>query len=322
MKKTIGGYFELELNDNGTIFHDNAIALNNGRNAFEYILRVKNIKKIHIPYYICDVVLQPINKLGIKYEFYPINKYLEPAKEFDLKSDEYLLYVNYFGVKNRLIKKLAKQYKNLIIDNAQAFFCLPEKNIDTFYSPSKFFGLPDGGFLYTNIEKSCRLELEKDTSNKRCSHLLKRIDIGAEGGYQDFKENKKPLDNQPIKKMSDLTKRLLANVNFEIARQKRNENFVRLHSLLGSSNEFSQIIDYKKVDGPMVYPYLSEKKFLREYLIKNKIYVANYWIDVLKRVEIESYEYKLVKYLLPLPIDQRYGVKEINMISNLLIQRM
>ena len=42
MKKAIGGYFELELNDYGTIFHDNAIALNSARHAFEYILRIDN----------------------------------------------------------------------------------------------------------------------------------------------------------------------------------------------------------------------------------------------------------------------------------------
>jgi len=318
MKKAIGGYFELELNDFGTIFHDNAIALNSARNAFEYILRIRNIKKVYIPYYICDVILQPINKLGTKYEFYQINKYLEPVKEFDLRSDEYLLYVNYYGIKNQFIRTLSKKYKNLIIDNSQAFFSFPEKYVDTFYSPRKFFGIPDGGFLYTNFEKSCKLELETDNSYQRCSHLLKRIDLGAERGYQDFKKNNKPLDNQPIKKMSNLTKKLLANINFEDAIRKRNESFVRLHNLLGSSNEFSPVIDRGKLNGPMVYPYFSQKKFLREYLIKNKIYVATYWENVLKWVDKESIEHKLVKCLLPLPIDQRYEVEEIDMMSNVL----
>ena len=31
----IGGYFELELNDYGSVYHDKAIAVNSGRNALE-----------------------------------------------------------------------------------------------------------------------------------------------------------------------------------------------------------------------------------------------------------------------------------------------
>ena len=31
----IGGYFELELQDHGSMYHDGATALNTGRNAFE-----------------------------------------------------------------------------------------------------------------------------------------------------------------------------------------------------------------------------------------------------------------------------------------------
>ena len=39
--------------------------------------------------------------------------------------------------------------KNLIIDNAQAFFAKPLLGIDTFYSPRKFVGVSDGGILAT-----------------------------------------------------------------------------------------------------------------------------------------------------------------------------
>ena len=40
----IGGYFGLELLDNGE-FHKNAIRLNTGRNALEYILQSNRYKK-------------------------------------------------------------------------------------------------------------------------------------------------------------------------------------------------------------------------------------------------------------------------------------
>ena len=44
---SIGGYFQLETNDFGSIFHDKAIAVNSGRNALEYILLSNNYRKIY-----------------------------------------------------------------------------------------------------------------------------------------------------------------------------------------------------------------------------------------------------------------------------------
>ena len=63
----IGGYFELEL-PHGQEFHSKAIALNSGRFCFEYLLKCRKSKKVYIPYYTCDSVIEPVIKLGIDYE--------------------------------------------------------------------------------------------------------------------------------------------------------------------------------------------------------------------------------------------------------------
>ena len=68
-KKTIGGYFELELPCKAE-YYTNAVRLNTGRNCLEYILRLRQYKKVYIPYYTCEVVLEPFHKLNIEYEFY------------------------------------------------------------------------------------------------------------------------------------------------------------------------------------------------------------------------------------------------------------
>ena len=74
----IGGFFELELNEFSSVFHDDAIAVNSGRNALEYILRVNEYKKIYLPYYTCDVTLEPIVRLNVEYGFYYLNKDFTP----------------------------------------------------------------------------------------------------------------------------------------------------------------------------------------------------------------------------------------------------
>ncbi|MFN5704969.1 MAG: hypothetical protein ACK45U_03865, partial [bacterium] len=79
----IGGYFELELNRKSE-YHPEAIKLNTGRNALEYILRVRNYKKVYLPLYTCDAVLQPLKKLKIEFEFYNIDLQLNPVFDFSL----------------------------------------------------------------------------------------------------------------------------------------------------------------------------------------------------------------------------------------------
>ena len=146
--KAIGGYFELELN-RGVEYHKNAIKLNTGRNCLEYIIKTSGIQKIYIPAYTCNVIMEPIIKLKIKFEFYNIDENLEPIFNKDLSVNEALLYTNYFGIKDKSVKKLARIYKKkLIVDNSQSFFSKPYNILGTFYSPRKFFGVPDGGYLY------------------------------------------------------------------------------------------------------------------------------------------------------------------------------
>ena len=77
---SIGGYFSLEL-PWVEEFHHDVLRLNTGRNCLEYILRARQYRKVYIPYYTCDVVLRPFEKLHIDYEFYHINIHLELAQE-------------------------------------------------------------------------------------------------------------------------------------------------------------------------------------------------------------------------------------------------
>lgn len=311
----IGGYFELELNS-GLEFHKEAIRLNTGRNALEYLLRVNNYKKIYTPFYTCDVVLEPIVKLNVEYEFYNIDKSFYPIFNFDkIKSGEAFLYNNYFGICHKQIEFVASKTKNLIIDNAQAFYSKPLDNIDTFYSPRKFFGLPDGAYLYTG--KFLNKEIEQDISYKRFEHLLGRIDTNAEDHFQTYKSNSKALSNQPIRKMSKLTQHLLSSIDYETIADKRNQNFFYTHNKLGSKNQLK--LDIDKTTIPMVYPYLVENgNEIKKTLIDNKIYVATYWPNVLNWSDVNSFEYYLTNNLLAIPIDQRYDTNNLKLILDII----
>lgn len=302
MISTIGGYFQLECRQ-GKHFHKDALRLNTARNCFEYILRARKYTKVYVPYYTCDVMLEPLNKCNVQYEFYHINDRLEPTQVYALQPNEAFLYTNYFGLKQRCVKHLATQYgTHLIVDNAQAFYATPIDGIDTFYSPRKFFGVPDGAYLYTTAHLD--EELPQDQSYQRMSHLLIRTDIGAEAGYQDFCNSEEMLIDNPIRRMSRLTETLLCGIDYETIRQKRCTNYRFLDSALGERNAMPFPLQDDSV--PMVYPFYSEDDTLRQRLLDNKIYVATYWQSVLLRTQQDDLEYALPTHLLPIPIDQRY----------------
>lgn len=310
----IGGYFSLEL-PLYEEYHKDAIRLNTGRNCLEYILQAREYKKVYIPYYTCDVVLEPFKKLGVLYEYYHVNIHLEIRDEIELKEGEALLYTNYYGLKQRYTEKLAQQYGNsLIVDNTQAFYAKPINGLDTFYTCRKFFGVPDGAYLYT--DKHLDMELDQDQSYERMLSLTKRIDLSPEAGYQDFRNVSKSLVGQPIKQMSKLTQRMMKGIDYEAVAQRRRANYQMLHKALGKEND----VDFPLEDDavPMVYPYLVQVKGLREKLIENKIFAARYWPSVLERTTPDDIDYLLAYQMQPLPIDQRYGEEEINHIIKML----
>ncbi len=306
--KSIGGYFEFELQQ-GEHFHKDALRLNTARNCLEYILRAKKYDKVYIPYYTCEVVLEPFAKLDIQYEFYSIDWNLAPIFEKTLSSKEAFLYTNYFGLKQNTVETLSKKYHNLIVDNSQAFFAKPLKGVDTFYSARKFFGVSDGAYLYTD----CFLtdELEQDHSYERMTHLLKRMDVSPEFGYDDFKKNDDSLKDQPIRKMSSLTRSILASINYNDILEKRRENYLHLHNELKYKNKFSFDIESTK-DVPMVYPYFSESDALKKKLISQHIYIATYWPNVFEWRKEKDIEYQIADKTIFLPIDQRYREEEMS----------
>ena len=320
--KAIGGYFSLELPPvQRSYIHENGIHLNSGRNALEYILKsLPNIQCLWIPYYTCNVILEPLKKLDIPYCFYSINENLELTDEIELGKNEYLLITNYFGIKDIYIKKLAPRYgERLIVDNAQAFFAEPIEGIKTVYSPRKFVGIPDGGIAY--MENGLDIsELEQDISYDRCSHLLKRLDLGAESGYTDFRVNSHQLMNQPIKRMSKLTWSLLKGIDFDSVKKQRRENFKQLHEALSEINQL-HIPDMNTFACPMVYPFYTSDDTLKKQLIENKIFVATYWPNVLDWCKKNMFEYELARKLIAIPIDQRYGQIDISGIIDLIIQK-
>ncbi|WP_207425890.1 hypothetical protein [Pedobacter sp. SYSU D00535] len=300
-EKPIGGYIELQLPP-GEEYYPSLLGVNTGRNCLEYILRVKGYETIYLPYFTCDVLLEPIKKLNVELKYYHIDPNLDPIIDFDVGEKECFVYTNYFGLKDKTVAKLTSEVKNLIIDNSQAFFSNPHSHIDTFYSCRKFFGVPDGAYLH--LTGLIRLALKADTSINRFSHLIKSIDVGIEEGYTDFVNNNRVLFNNNIREMSSLTKRILSGIDYQYCRKRREDNFRYLHEFLKDRNQLR--IEADEINGPMAYPFLYYKSDLKQQLISRKVFVPTYWPNVFEWTTKDMFEYGLADNLVALPIDHRY----------------
>ena len=314
MNNDIGGYFELEIAKYKGHYHKNAIKLNTARNALELIIKTKNIKKLHIPYYCCNVILQPILKTKINFAYYHINRQLEIKENLNLLDNEYILYVNYFGLKDCYIKSLEKRYKNLIIDSSQSFFSKYQDKTLSIYNPRKFFGVADGSYLLGNIE--AKKIIKQDSSLSRMKHLIGRVEKEATYYYDSFKKNEDKLSAQPIKSMSKLSYKILKSLNYEQIIEKRIKNFNYVHEKLSLYNDLN--VGFNLNHAPFVYPFLNETANLRKILIKNKIYIAQYWKEILEEKNELKFEKKFTNYILPLPIDQRYNIFDMNKMVTLI----
>ena len=317
--QAIGGYFELADCEVSKGFpHQDGILLNTGRNALEYILRcIGDVKRLYLPYYTCEVVLEPLKKLNIPWVFYHINTKFEMVEDIQPKEGEYIIANNYFGIKDAYIQILAEKYgEQLIVDCAQALFARPVPDIKMFYSTRKFVGVADGGVAY-GVDGKNSLHYVVDDSSLHNSHLRIRKEQGAEAGFRDYQENETKLDKQPIRLMCRNTRDILWQIDYDKVIEKRRANFAYLHEALNDKNSLL-LPGMETFACPMVYPFVTKSnRDLRKELIENKVFVAKYWPNVHHLNSYET-EYNLAMRVVPLPCDQRYGAEEMNRIIEII----
>ena len=298
----IGGYLEYEQY-HGKAYHKECLKLNTARNCLKYLIEARNIRKLWISRWNCSAVLDTCRACGVSMFFFDLDDNLFPILPENYQSEDCVYVVNYYGLLSGV------HFENMILDNSQAFFQMPLSGIDTIYTCRKFFGVTDGAYLYTDSRLDRKLE--RDSSYSRIGYIAGRYEKSGSEFFSLYRENEEKLDNLPLMQMSLFTENMMNSIDYGYVKNKREENYQYLSDRLSKIN----LLKTSNPSGPFAYPLLvNNGQCLREKLQSEKIYIAKLWPNV-----TEGREGKLAENILPLPCDQRYGLKEMEFISKKII---
>lgn len=307
-RKEIGGYIEVDFPKRRG-FHEDAVALNSGRSCVAYLIEARGIEVMWIPDYMCDSVSGLLDQCGVKWRKYCVDESLEPVWNFEVSDGEYLYLVDYYGqlTDGCFERALDVSQGRLIVDEAQSLFSDPRAGVDTLYSPRKFLGIPDGGFLHTDVKRLPNIPQGK--SYRNMGFLLGRYENEASSFYSEYQANNDRFISEPMERMSRLTQGLIGATDLRLVKRRRSRNYRYLAASLDAVNE----LDLHTSIAPFAYPLLVEGGFsLRQKLIKRKMYIPTLWPNVFDDPEAGAAAKRLARDLLPLPVDQRYGYREMN----------
>ncbi len=298
--RELGGYIEFEKYT-GQMLYEDGIKLNCGRNALSYLIKTKKIEKIWMPKFMCDSCDKVLLDNRVKVEYYSIGNDFRPIIEE--REKDWLYIVNFYAqLSNEFLSSLGDK---IIVDNAQAYFQSPIPEIDTIYTCRKFFGVPDGAILYTDKKLD---NIPQDESFERMRFLLGRFERTASEFYAEYVANNHFFANEPIKKMSKLTENLLHGIDYEKIKNIRTENFKYLHNRLELINKLEIVVP----EGAFMYPlYIDNGEEIRRKLQAQKIFVPTLWPSVFNICEKNEVEYDMAMNILPLPVDQRYSIDDM-----------
>lgn len=303
--KEIGGYIEFEY-FHGKMLHENGIKLDCGRDCLHYLIKARKIDRLCIPSFMCDAVFDLCRACGVQMDLYETGYDFKP-RNLNVHKDAYLYLCNFYGqLSNSEIAEFCEKYPRIIIDNAQSYYSDPLPGTDTLYTCRKFFGVPDGGILFT--EAVLDEEFEQAESFEHIVYLMGRLERNGTEFYQQNIFNNDRFDGQPVRRMSKLTENILHGLDYDYIKKRREDNFRYLHDFFGKDNR----LDLTVPPGPYAYPLLIENAApVRKKLVQEKIYIPVLWPNVREEQAADSTAYDMAENILPLPCDQRYGEKEM-----------
>ena len=352
--KYIGGEIEFENSSDKSKSEYSEIIKNTykmystGRTAIKYVLKsLKPKYPVLLPSYMCESITQPFEELKIPYHYYRVHKDLSIDISFLknlLERNEYsaLLFINFFGFLNNhsQVKEIKSQYKDLVLleDCTHSTF-IPNLVAKTesigdivFGSLRKTLPLSDGAFILDN-SKTIDSPSEPDNDFSKLKHhgkSLRRIYLNElshsnlEEIYIDLLYNAEEKINveTPNTKISLTAESMLDKLDLSEIFQSRQRNYRFLFDKLKNDKQIQEIgyciSDFRDFEMPYMLPFFvngENRNEIRSKLREKGVFVSVIW-GSMPQVDKGTYSetYELADHILCFPVDQRYGIEDMNRI--------
>lgn len=333
--RVIGGEFELTAVPNVKAKATGFYSYASGRTALYQIL--KSIKlttlKVWLPDWLCESMIDAVKRTGIDYGFYGLNcnlqmdvtKFVEKNKP--ISENDAIILVNYFGLVdvNQTIAKLSvlKVHSIIIEDDVQALFSFLNENHKADYcftSLRKSIAAPDGGLVYTKHAMPHVTLANTFSDYKLQGSLIK----GAANENTDdnvyltyFIQGEDLIENNYESVMSDDAACIFINTDFQAVAQKRKENAQYLQDELLKLG-IKPIVPITEDKTPLFVPIMvNNRDEIRKELREHGIFCPVHWPlrEDMKHLPMGAI---MAEKELSLVIDQRYGIEDMNNITEIL----
>lgn len=326
--------FDSDKKGNGLrIFHDkrHTVYCNTGRNAIQTVINANSaIKKVYLPAFTCDSVIEPFIKSGLEIKYYSIEKDLTNInglyQQLIKEKDTCFIYLqSYFAsYSTDMIKENIRNYKNAVIieDITHSLFDeITFRNADYYIgSIRKWCGIGEGAVI------CCDEELNLDLSDNELVDYYEKIGRLHKSYFEngcapemklqlrkEYDKFNRILENKPIQFISEKAKAIINSLDADYLRNQRRQNYMDMLSL---ASEFAFIqpifakLDKKTV--PLYFPFFCGKRDeFKDFAIEHKLYTPIIWpeSDYIKNSPYLDKE--IYDKILCFPIDQRYGRKNM-----------
>lgn len=324
--------------------------MSTGRSATRLVLqtieeRNPDVRKVAlIPPFTCYTVIDPFIDFGYEIHTLPLSLDLKTTLEEILQSIDkigagVLLVHRYYGFDtlpgfNEIVELLRNKGVIVIEDSTQCLYSGFELSDADYYVGSirKWCGVPDGGFAICRngiFEHKPSCSDEKMVEAKRVASELKyQFLFEGKGDKPTFKakyrEAEELLDNQTwYYSIGELSARIQAELDVEMLKQKRRENYnvllKGLQNVAGLSILFQILPDEVT---PLYFPILvGDRVQWQDLLADNDIYAPVVWPKADHCPEIDVHSQEVYNKILCIPIDQRYGTDDMERIVNVISNR-
>ena len=320
MKEIGSEFWDIPIGTEKNSLLKNATWFISGRAAFRAILKQILLEKsadaikVALPSYLCESMIEPLEKEKIAYRFYPV-AIVNHALQYDFSSISdcnIVVILDYFGFETLNVNP--PQGKIIIRDLTHSIFTKKYDDADYYFgSLRKWAGFISGGFAF----RKGGAIIEPTGYNETYNSLRKQA-MSLKSGYISNKTESKSylelfhnaealLDDCEILSCESSDIESFRALDMEHLKNVRREN---AQILIDGLREYCLFKEIKDNDCPLCVPILYEKRDeLRNYLIADQIYCPIHWPKPSKVDNALSTE--LYKKELSLVCDQRYTKEDM-----------